>query len=606
MYRSKSGALAEGENLRIKVLLHRDACVENVFLIIKNDFNGDTREIFMQPSDYLEDYRFYECDISFNEGIYWYYFRYTSLYGEFFIKKVEHSLGIVSNDGGFWQQTVYAKDFKTPDWLDGGIIYQIFPDRFFASQTVKSNVPQDRYLSESWEKQPEFSQNDSYCRLGNDYYGGDLKGIEEKLPYLKSLGVSCIYLNPIFEAHSNHRYNTADYMKIDPLLGSETDLENLINSAKNQGIYIILDGVFSHTGDDSVYFNKYGRYSSLGAYNSENSPYYSWYKFGADKDDYDAWWGVPSLPEVNENDSGFTEFITGKSGVIRHWIKKGIKGFRLDVADELPDEFLDKIRSAIKADSQENFLLGEVWEDATNKISYGKRRRFLRGKQLDSVMNYPFANAIKDFVLGGNSRDLIDTVLEISENYPPQALKLLMNHIGTHDTPRILTVLGKGNVSNSDREWQSKQKLTDEEYKKGISLLKIAALIQYTLPGIPSLFYGDEVGMQGYGDPFCRGAYPWGKEDTALLEFYKKLGCVRRQNSVFVSGEFIPVYANFGEIVFIRKNAENQLLIALTRWHEKTDIQIPSEFENAECLLGTAPDGKHLLLPAYGYSILKI
>lgn len=607
LYRNKLHAIAEGESLRLKVLLHKDAHVKDAFLLIKNDADACEKQIKMEPADFLDNYRFYECEVSLGEGLYWYHFKYLSDYGEFFIKKGEHSLGFICPEGNSWQLTVFDRDYTTPDWLDGGIIYQIFPDRFYSSGEKKNRVPKDRYIITDWEKQPEFRQADTFKCLGNDYYGGDLKGIERKLNYIKSLGVNCIYLNPIFEAHSNHRYNTADYMKIDPTLGTKADLESLIKSAEKLGIHIILDGVFSHTGDDSIYFNKSGRYNSVGAYNSDTSPYRSWYKFDNSKIGYEAWWGVPTLPEVNENDKNFTEFITGENGVIRYWLKKGIKGFRLDVADELPDEFLDNIRKALKAESKDNFLLGEVWEDATNKISYNKRRRFLRGKQLDSVMNYPFSNAIIKYLQGGNSRELIDTVLEILENYPPQAVKLLMNHIGTHDTPRILTLLGKGCVESTDREWQSAQILTEEEYNKGISLLKVGAIIQYSLPGIPSLYYGDEAGMQGYGDPFCRGAYPWGKENEDLLSFYKKLGSIRRKSKAFSSGEFIPVYANFGEIAFIRKNGDEQILIAVSRWHEKTQITIPKEFANAKCLLGDKPDGTTTLhLSPYGYSVLKI
>ena len=279
----------------------------------------------------------------------------------------------------------------------------------------------------------------------------------------------------------------------------------------------------------------------------------------------------------------------------------------MDVADELPDHFLDKVRVAVKADSSENFLLGEVWEDATNKISYNARRRFLRGKQLDSVMNYPFANAIIRYLKGGNSRDLIDTVLEILENYPPQAVKLLMNHIGTHDTPRILTVLGSDNDNYStDREWQANQTLTDEQYKKAVSLLKVAAILQYTLPGVPSLYYGDEAGLTGYGDPFCRRAYPWGKEDKDLLKFYQKLGQFRRSSDAFKSGEFIPFYANFGEIAYMRKSESETVLIACTRWHESTAITVPKEFDNAEVVFGQKSNDGVLTLEPFGFTVLKL
>ena len=276
LYRKKIGCIAEGETLRLNLLLHKDACVYEAFLLIREDSSDEFNTLRLTPGEWFNDYRFYSGEITLSEGLYWYKFRYTSAHGEFFVTRTDESLGCVTNDGECWQQTVCSADFETPDWLSGGIIYQIFPDRFYGSGAPKDNIPEDRYICNDWYKQPEYRQLNDKLRLGNDYYGGDLKGIEEKLPYLKSLGVSCIYLNPIFEAHSNHRYNTANYLKIDPSLGEEKDLVSLVKTAEKLNIGIILDGVFSHTGDDSIYFNKYGRYDSCGAYNSQGSPYYSW------------------------------------------------------------------------------------------------------------------------------------------------------------------------------------------------------------------------------------------------------------------------------------------------------------------------------------------
>lgn len=606
LYRSKIGALAEGETLRLKVLLHKDAKVYDAFLIIRNDDEQQATEIPMIATDWLEDYRFYECDLELNEGLYWYRFRYTSEYGEFFVTKTDTSLGIVSPTGASWQQTVYAKDFKTPDWLEGGIIYQIFPDRFNKSKRLKQNKFEDRYICNDWSKQPEYKQpKNDICRLGNDYYGGDFKGIEEKLDYIKSLGVNCIYLNPIFEAHSNHRYNTADYFKVDSMLGTEKDLCDLIKSAKKRGINIILDGVFSHTGDDSVYFNRYGRYESLGAYQSQESDYYKWFNFVQYPNRYSSWWGITTLPETNENEESFSEFITGENGVIRYWLKKGIKGWRLDVADELPDRFLDKVRSAVKAEGEENFLLGEVWEDASYKISYGKRRRFLRGKQLDSVMNYPFANAIIDFLTGKSGETLVNTVLNITENYPPQVTRLLMNHIGTHDTERILTRLGRERYLE-EREQQSKYSLPCENYAKAVKLLKIAAVLQYTLPGVPSLFYGDEAGVEGFGDPFCRATYPWGKENSELLEFYKSLGAVRRNTKAFADGGFEPYEVSENVISYIRTGRESKVLIAVNKGENEVEIPISSEKRIPETIFGAEVKGNKIILNPYGFAIVDI
>ncbi len=604
LYRDKIGALAEGETLRLKALLHFDAHVHNVYLCIKEDSEQNYKELELTASDWLEGYRFYEGEITLDEGLYWYHFRYTSDFGEFFVSKSETSLGVVSYSVSDWQQTVYLKDYKTPDWLDGGIIYQIFPDRFYFSGENKKNIPEDRYICTDWEKQPEYRQPiDDICRLGNDYYCGDLLGIEKKLDYLKELGVNCIYLNPVFEAHSNHRYNTADYMKIDPMLGDEKALCSLIKKAEKKGINIILDGVFSHTGDDSVYFNKYNRYNSIGAYNSSDSKYVNWFKFKSYPDDYHSWWGIETLPETVEDNADFSDFITGENGVLRYWLKKGIKGWRLDVADELPDGILDKIRTAVKAEGEENYLLGEVWEDASNKISYGTRRRFLRGKQLDSVMNYPFANAIVDYLRDGNADKLMNTVLQVVENYPPQSVKLLMNHIGTHDTARILTRLGTDRLNLSDRGSQAELVLNDDEYKKGTELLKLAAVLQFTFPGIPSVYYGDEAGMQGGSDPFCRAGYPWGKENKEILDFYKKLGSIRRGSKAFCSGEFIPIMADSSVIAFMRKSGRHKAFIAINNGSNAVKIKLPTDI-NITDILGVAPNKGEISLNPKDYTVI--
>ena len=354
LYRSHLGAVPAGENLRLRLLLHKDAQVFDAFLRVLNDSDNSFFEIQMTPCEWLGDYQFFDAQITTVDGLYWYDFRYTSAHGQFFVVKDKNGLGVVSQtQGDKFQLTVYDNEFTTPDWLKGGLIYQIFPDRFYNSGKEKTDVPLDRYLCEDWGKIPEHRQNNGPCSLGNDYYGGDLKGIEQKLPYLKELGVTCIYLNPIFEAHSNHRYNTANYEKVDMLLGDESDLVSLCKEGGKLGIKIILDGVFSHTGDDSIYFNRTGRYGEGGAYRDYNSPYHAWFKFYDYPNGYDAWWGVKTLPETNEDNDNFTDYITGENGVLRKYLRLGIGGWRLDVADELPDKFLDKLRDAVKSENSD-------------------------------------------------------------------------------------------------------------------------------------------------------------------------------------------------------------------------------------------------------------
>ncbi len=579
LYRSKIGAVAAEETLRLRLLLHNDALCSAAYLLLKKDDEDNYEWISMSPAENLEDYRFWECEIALDTGLYWYYFKYDSPYGQMTVTKCEHSLGFVSAEGVSWQQTVYEKDYKTPKWLKGGIIYQIFPDRFYNSGTSKNNVPNDRFLS-YWDKQPEYKQNNGPCSLGNDYYGGDLKGITEKLPYLSELGVNCIYLNPIFEAHSNHRYNTANYLKIDPLLGNENDLKNLCEKAEKFGIAVILDGVFSHTGDDSIYFNKYKRYDGIGAYNSKESEYINWFNFKQWPNSYDSWWGITTLPETNELNPDFKEYITGKDGVIRHWMRCGVKGWRLDVADELPDCFIEDIRIAVKAENPDGYLLGEVWEDASNKTSYGYRRKFLCGKELDSVMNYPFANAIIDFLNDGDACKFVDTVADTTENYPIESMETLMNHIGTHDTPRILTRLGENFHDNLNREEQSKEFLSGDAYSNAVNRVKFAVTLQYTLPGVPSIYYGDEVGAEGYGDPFCRGSFPWGNINNELLDFYKKIGKFRRLCSCLSGYEFYPVHSEQGCVLFMRRDSVDAVLTAVNTNNYEVWAELPTEFKN--------------------------
>ncbi len=596
--------MASGESLKLRLLLHCDAHVHEAFLCLRRDGENTVR-LKMEPAEWLDGYQFYDIEHTFEEGLYFYSFAYTSDNGEFYITAFDHNIGHVSSEGKWWQLTCYQKDYKTPDWIKGGIIYQIFPDRFYSSGKNKENVPTDRYLTANWSKQPEYRQNNGLCSLSNDYYGGDLAGITEKLPYLASLGVTCIYLNPIFEAHSNHRYNTADYKKIDPLLGDEKDLEKLCSEAEKLGIGVILDGVFSHTGDDSIYFNKYGRYGDGGAFKDPDSPYKNWFKFKDWPEQYHSWWGISTLPETVEENPDFDDFITGPDGVIRYWMKKGVKGWRLDVADELPDSILDNIRTAIKTENPDGFLLGEVWEDATNKISYGARRRYLQGGQLDSVMNYPFADAVIDYVNGGDGKDFIDRIADILEDYPIEATNVLMNHLGTHDTARLITKLGTKDYPSSRAEQATKQ-LSPEEHALAVKKQKLAAVIQYTLPGVPSLYYGDEAGLEGYGDPFCRGSYPWGTENAELLKFYRWLGKMRRENDVFADGVFYPVVGGLGSIAFMRKRENEEFLVAVNRWCETDWIAVPTEFDSGEIIYGNRPQNGFLEIAPMSFALIKV
>ncbi|MBS7359397.1 MAG: glycoside hydrolase family 13 protein, partial [Oscillospiraceae bacterium] len=467
------------------------------------------------------------------------------------------------------------------------------------------NVPTDRVIHENTEDIPVWQPNREGKITNNDYYRGNLKGIEEKLPYIKSLGVNTIYLNPIFEAHENHRYNTADYSKIDSMLGDENDFRDLCKSAKKLGIKIILDGVFSHTGSDSIYFNRENRYNSLGAYNSIESPYRDWFTFKADGT-YKSWWGIKTLPETNEENEGFIEYITGKNGIIKKWLKLGASGYRLDVADELPDKFLDCLTQSVKEESQNYVVIGEVWEDATNKISHGGRRRYLLGNQLDSVMNYPFSSAIITYMRYGVAENFIDSVMSVCENYPAPALNCLMNHIGTHDTARILTSLIYDSIEHKPRNIQVNCELTEKEYLKAKKLLKNATVLQYTLPGFPSVYYGDEAGLTGGGDPFNRKFYPWGKEDTELIEWYRHLGEIRNSLKVLAEGKFIPYSAMLSCVAYFREDENEKIMVISNMNSHSIDYYLPCEFQYSKELLFNTPVTESVTVEAESAVILKI
>ncbi len=499
-------------------------------------------------------------------GLYFYYFRIGD---EFFgCGKLRDGMFMPQANLNAWQITVYEEGYRTPDWMKGGVMYQIFPDRFHKSGNLP--VREGKILREDWGGLPTYRPNEYGRVLNNDFFGGNLNGVTEKLDYLQSLGVTVLYFNPIFEAYSNHRYDTGDYLKIDPLLGTEKDLDRLVQEANKRGIRIILDAVLNHTGSDSRYFNKYGHYDSVGAYQSQDSPYYKWYHFRDFPDSYDSWWGIDTLPAVNENASSYQQFIFGEEGVLRHWLRHGISGYRLDVADELPDFFLEKLRKTVKETVSDAVIIGEVWEDASNKIAYSERRKYLQGNELDSVMNYPLKDAIIGFVQSGKTSQLRETLFMLIDNYPKETLDCLMNILGTHDTPRILTVLGGKSCANKDE--MAVTMLSEREKATAKRKVMMAAVLQFTLPGIPCIYYGDENAMEGYQDPFCRRCFDWFNTDEELLAFYRRLGSLRKQFKAFREGEYDEVFADEGCLVFERKCKDETVYVYVNNSHGEYSI----------------------------------
>ena len=566
MYRDPTGAVPEGTAVHFKITLPRSLGCSAARLSVADGSTGAGRVLGMFWCGMNgADFEWWECHFRPEApGVYFYFFSLDTGRGVLSLSRGPGGEAVFGGEARY-QLTVYRRGFGTPDWLAGGVVYQIFPDRFFCSGREKTGVPADRRLHGSWDESPDWAPDADGKITNSDYFGGDLEGIREKLGYLKSLGVTCLYLNPIFEAHSNHRYNTADYAKVDPLLGSGDDLSALCREAEALGIRVLLDGVFNHTGSDSVYFNREGRYPGPGAYQSKESPYYPWYRFQSWPDKYDCWWGFPTLPNVDEGNPDYKAYICGENGVVRRWLRAGAAGWRLDVADELPDAFLEALRAAAKAEKPDALIAGEVWEDASNKIAYGKRRRYLLGGQLDSVMNYPFRGAILSFLTGGDAAAAMETVLSVLENYPPQVTRVLMNNIGTHDTERALTALAGEPRRNRGRRWQSGAGLSPQQRRRGLALLRCASLLQYTLPGVPCLYYGDEAGTEGYADPFNRAPFPWGKEDASLTDWYRKLGALRARCACLRDGDFVPVAA-FGDVfAFVRSGGGGEAPQATAR-----------------------------------------
>ena len=510
-----------------------------------------------------------------------------------------------------FQLTVYRKN-ETPHWFGEGPSYQIFPDRFCRSRRRDvSGMIGDRLLHESWDEPVRFAPREQEPRWCYDFYGGDLAGIREKLPYLASLSIRTVYLCPIFESSSNHRYNTADYLAIDPMLGTEEDFRALCREAEDYGIRIMIDGVFNHSGHDSRYFNASGYFDTVGAAQSQDSPYSPWYHFSHWPDQYDSWWGIYSLPAVNELDPDYLRFIvTDENSVVRRWLRAGASAWRLDVADELPDEFIRQIRRVMEEEKPDSFLMGEVWEDGSNKIAYSQRRRYLLGDELHGLMSYPFRRAALNYLRGGDAAAFYEDMETIRENYPPDAFYSAMNFLSTHDTPRMLTLLGAPESGvPQDKAERAVYRLSPGARVQAEQRLRLGAMLLYCFPGSPLIYYGDEAGMEGLEDPFNRGPYPWGGEDAALIAFHQALGRLRAERPSLQQGDLRYLYAEGGGLAFSRAQDGETTLLALNAGTAPLSMELPWAGRMAkDALLGQqfhAPDGRlRITLPPLSGLIL--
>lgn len=571
--KSPYGAVKCGEKLSLHFPIASWVSVDKMFVFIRLGNVSTPVEMRFEKSE--NGFSVYTADYVFDAaGIYYYRFEMRNRDGVWYYGRGENGESVCGENLPEWQLTVYKSTYKTPDFAKGNIIYHIFVDRFNRADGVKTK--RKYRLHESFSESPEVVSADGKY-YADDFFGGNFNGIREKLDYLEELGVGIIYLSPIFKAYSNHRYDTGDYLKVDELLGTEDDFKRLLDAAHEKGMKIILDGVFNHSGADSLYFNKFGTYDSLGAYQSKSSPYYDWYYFKKFPDEYACWWGCDNVPDLNKSNKDYRALVFGKNGVVEKWQKLGADGWRLDVVDELPIDFVNLLIKKIKSVNKDALVIGEVWEDASTKVSYGELRPYLLGDQLDGTMNYPFMNAIIAYVRDGDEKFFKETVQSILENYPKETVYCLMNSLGTHDTVRIINALSDVRAHGWSKTHKLGYKLPDSEYEKAKKKLYLASVLQFTLPGIPSIFYGDEAGLQGFDDPINRRPYPWGSEDKEILAHYKKLGRIRRENRAVFSGGFNMRDEN-GLVAYERAVGDDEILIAVNAGANDKTLFIKKEY----------------------------
>ncbi len=529
--------------------------------------------------------------------------------------------------------TVYDGAFTTPEWFRHAVVYQIFPDRFFCSDRERFSRAVSDYRAsgrpifahENWDEEPYFTPHGgAKAYAPDDYFGGDLLGIREKLPYIASLGVTCIYLNPIFAAHSNHRYNTADYLSVDPLLGTNEDFSALCEAAKALGIRIVLDGVFSHTGDDSIYFDRYGRYHTHGACESKDSPYYPWYRFYDWPDTYECWWNFETLPDVEETEPSYTAFIQGERGVLRSWLAAGASGWRLDVADELPDSFIRGIRRSIKDFDPEAVLIGEVWDNCATKFGPEGRRGYVNGDELDAPMNYQFREPTIEFLNGRKDAYwYAETQNRVIEDYPKPFLDACLNLLGSHDTERTRTALcGIPDARTLSRKEQLAYRFDAATLERASKRLLLGYALMIALPGVPCVYYGDEAGMTGMSDPLNRGTFPWGREDKALTEQVRALMRLHNESDAIRNGSTRIAAVGKQTVCIIRQSeSETLILIANAADTPTRAVVYPALFREGPAagepldLAGTyldengsaveARSSLSVTVPASGFRILK-
>ena len=594
-YKTPFGVVTPGESCTMNLAIPASCQTTQAVLVLQQENGTPFRDVEFTLERVEEPYEHYRTAFSFQEpGLFFYYFRITTHTGQFRLFRQGRDTNM--EDGDLWQLSCVAQNYSVPEEYQGRVFYQIFPDRFYQQgQCDCTDKLRPYWVHRDKSEMPVYRPNQWGEVLNNDFYGGNLNGIRAKLPYLQDLGVGAIYLNPIFMAYSTHRYDTADYKRIDPMLGTEEDFAALCTEAHRLGIKIILDGVFSHTGSNSRYFDDQ-RIFGNGAVSNPDSPYRKWYLFQNYPSEYTCWWNFKTLPCVNKLEPSFMDFIFGSDdSVVAKWLRLGADGLRLDVVDELPDEFLMGLRCRLRELNPDAFLIGEVWEDASNKIAYDVRRRYFTRNQLDSVMNYPWRKAILDFARGDDGGQALGwSVMTLAENYPGPVLRANLNLLSSHDVSRAITSLI--DPTDADREELARRMaaMTPEQLALGKARYRLASFLQFTLPGCPCVYYGDEAGMTGYRDPFNRQYYPWGREDLDLQNHIRSLAQLKNSSEALRLGSVEVLIAEYGHFAFRRRSARE----TVTLWCNAG--QTPWSVEPAgECLLGDRT------LPSLGFCAVR-
>ncbi|MBQ7105764.1 MAG: hypothetical protein IJN90_07900 [Bacilli bacterium] len=612
-----------GAKYHIEVEVPMSAWYDDMYFVVK-DFN----EFKLKHKENKDGKVYFEGDIELpTRALYSYYFSYFAD-GYPRIHKRESK---VNNFITYYDYKI-SVNYDVPEWAYGEMMYHIFVDRFYRGSKEDMREMPRRIIHKSWNEELIIGPDKDNI-WNNDFFGGDLKGIEEKLDYIQNLGCNILYLSPVVWSQSNHRYDTSDYENVDPYAGSNEDLKRLCDAAHKKGMKVVLDAVFNHTGNDSKYFDEYGSFGKDGAFNNAFGKYSNFYRkhFDNGKLYYDYWWGMPNLPVCDGYSKEWQEYILGKGGVIDKWFELGIDGLRLDVADELTDDFIEKIRLAVKRNKEDGFILGEVWKNPMRM----NRGYISSGKGMDSVMNYPLIDALMRYFKYGDCEKLSYVIEDMKREYPEGTINTLMNFTSTHDISRPITVFGAPqefseynewawDPNNKDHDYCKNFKLTEEEYKSGKEIYKAYMASLAFMPGILSIFYGDEVGVEGLGNLANRKPFPWSPEidsvlngskkkkvhsmvmkpDTDLLEFTTRLGRVRTSESFLKRADINMLKINREQLMFERDNNDEKAIFVVNRTDSYQDIEIPKEYHDSEKIYSHNEANNNKIAP-YGVLVLK-